>query len=153
MGIFGYTKLANDAMIYGGFSIPQVFAFKAIELSEKTDIIRYRHYYLTGGYIIPFNSEGSTMEISTWTKFVPNTNPNVDLNVRFNYENMFQLGLGVNTNKSVALEASYTLGSTNDYEVAGLWRIGYCYNMNLSPIANYMGSSHEVHLSVAFGGN
>ena len=152
-GVFGYMKLGNDNLLYGGLSVPQVFGFKALQLNENQDIVRYRHYYLMGGYIIPLNNESSSIEFSTWTKFVPNVNPNVDLNVRFNYNDQFQAGIGFNTNKSMSLEASYTLGSNDNYEISGLWRIGYSYNLNFSTIANYLGSSHEIHLSVAFGGN
>lgn len=151
-GVFGYTKLGNDHLIYGGFSIPQILGLKAIQLTDNLDVIRYQHYYLTGGYILPFNDEGSDLEISTWTKFIPNTRPNVDLNLRLNFNNLFQVGIGGNTNKSLSLEASYTLMSNNNFDVNGLWRFGYSYNMNFSPIASYMGNSHEVHFSVAFGG-
>lgn len=152
-GVFGYMKVGNENLLYGGLSIPQVFGLKALQLSDNQEIVRYRHYYLMGGYIMPLNNESSSIEFSTWTKFVPNVNPNVDLNVRFNYNDQFQAGLGFNTNKSMSIEAAYTLGSSDNYEISGLWRIGYSYNLNFSPIANYMGSSHEVHLSVAFGGN
>lgn len=153
-GVFGYTKLGNDHLIYGGFSIPQIFGLKGIQLTENLDVVRYRHYYLTGGYIIPFNNEGSDLEISTWTKFVPHTRPNVDLNLRFNINNIFQLGAGFNTNKSLSLEATYLLGynTQSEYEITGMWRFGYSYNMNFSPISSYMGNSHEFHFSVAFGG-
>ena len=151
-GLFGYMKLGNDDLLYGGFSIPQIFGFNALQLSDNQNITRYRHYYLMGGYILPLNTESSTIELSTWAKFVPHTVPNIDVNVRFNYDDQFQLGIGVNTNKSVSLEAAYTLGADGNYDFAGLWRIGYSYNINVSPIANYLGSTHEIHLAMAFGG-
>lgn len=153
VGVFGYMKLGNENLVYGGFSIPQIFGFKALQLTQSQDIIRYRHYYFMGGCMLPLNTESSSIELSTWTKFVPNTRINVDLNARFNYNDQFQLGLGFNTNKSVSLEASYTLGSNSNFDIAGLWRIGYSHSINFSPLTTYMGNTHEFHLSVAFGGN
>jgi type IX secretion system PorP/SprF family membrane protein len=152
-GLFGYMKLANDNLLYGGLSVPQIFGFNALQLSENQEITRYRHYYLMGGCIVPLNTESSSIEFSTWAKFVPNVMPNADFNVRFNYNDQFQVGVGFNTNKSVALEAAYTLGAGDNYDFAGLWQIGYSYNLSFSPIANYLGNTHEVHLSVAFGGH
>lgn len=153
-GVFAYSNLGNEGhLLYGGFSMPQVLGLKAIQLRENLDIVRYRHYFLTGGYILPFNNEGSDMELSTWTKFVPHTRPNIDLNLRFNYNNSVQLGFGFNTNKSLSFEAAYTLGDSDNWDVNGLWRFGYSYNLNLSSIASYMGNSHEFHFSIAFGGD
>jgi type IX secretion system PorP/SprF family membrane protein len=152
-GVFGYMKLGNENLLYGGFSMPQIFGLKAVQINGNQDITRYRHYYLMGGFILPLNNESSSLEISSWTKFVPNTPPNVDINVRYNHSDLLQIGFGFNTNKSVSLEASYTLGSNDSYEIMGLWRIGYSHNINFSSITPYTGSSHEIHLSVAFGGN
>ncbi len=152
-GIFGYTKLGNNSLVYAGLSIPQVFGFKSISFNDNQNIATYRHYYLTGGYILPLNNESTSLEFSTWTKFVPNTTPNVDLNLRFNFKDLIQIGAGYNTNNSLSLEASYTLVSDDAYDFVGLWRIGYSYNVNFSSTSNYLGNSHEIHLSIAFGGD
>jgi type IX secretion system PorP/SprF family membrane protein len=153
VGIFGYTKVGNDNLIYGGLSAPQVFGLKAVQLNDNQDIIRYRHLYLMGGYIIPLNDENSSIEFSSWTKFVPNVKPNIDLNLRYNYKDQLQIGIGYNMNNNLLLEASYTLCSNRNFDITGLWRIGYSHNINYSSFANAYGASHEFHLSVAFGGN
>jgi type IX secretion system PorP/SprF family membrane protein len=152
-GVFGYTKIGDlDDLLYGGFSVPQIFGLKTPIFGDSFQVTRYQHYYLNAGYFKSFNDEGSALEFSTWVKYVPRVKPNIDVNCRVRLKNTFHVGVGWNTNKTLSIEAGVFLGEQIGFD-AGLFRVGYSYSINYGSVANYFGNSHEIHLATAFGGS
>jgi len=141
-GVFAYKNI-NDNYIYGGISVPQVIG---LDLSFDTQngefsTERIQHLYAHAGYLLAFQ-DGSNIEPMVWAKFVSGAEANVDVNVRYQMQNKFWIGLGGSTSQAIHAEAGVILDNYDN-----IFKIGYGYDYNFSSFGPFAGSTHEINLN------
>jgi type IX secretion system PorP/SprF family membrane protein len=147
MGLFYYNDL-----YYVGFSVPQMIAMRVRfndDLALST-IRRVAHFYLNAGakfevkmddynpdrkhhhYILP----------SFWIKYAPSSPININMNVRYMYDDIFTASLGYSTDGSVISDFSvYFLDN---------YRLGYAFSMAVNGLAPQLGTNHEIMFTYIF---
>lgn len=149
LGIYFYKQFRKSFLkgdnIYGGFSIPQILALKA--LKNENLIKTKQHFFAVLGYYKYLNQD-SFIEPSVWIKSVPNAPINLDFNIRFQYSNVFWIGSGFSTNDSVLFEAGVLIGE--NFGINRMLKFGYSSSVFLNKnIRNEFGATHEINLGLA----
>ncbi|MBC7774472.1 MAG: PorP/SprF family type IX secretion system membrane protein [Phycisphaerae bacterium] len=145
LGVYGYTTLGNDHLLFGGLSMPQALSLDTRFRKDGKIIAirRVRHFYGTVGYRIPQGDESSFLEVSTWVRYIAPLPPSLDFNFRWQFiENAF-VGTGFSTNGNAHLEAGFNFGEKE------LFRIGMGADLPFTAISSYFGSSFEANVSYA----
>lgn len=145
LGVFGYTTLRNNHLLYGGLSVPQVIGLNTrFQKADQTfSIKRVPHFYGTVGYKIPLRDEYSFLEGSVWIRYVTPLAPSLDFNMRWQFESYMYVGTGFGTNGNAHLEAGFIFGEDR------LFRMGMSGDFPFTQISSYYGSALEVNFGYA----
>ncbi len=150
IGAFAYTTLEggmlDDAIIFGGLSVPQVIGLD-LEFENENGTFktqRIQHIYAQAGMYHFFRNE-SFLEISTWLKYAPNVPVNADFNLRYQMQSNFWTGAGMSTAGNLHFEAGFILGGNVGFD--NTLRIGYGYDYSISSFGPYVGNTHEINLA------
>ena len=148
LGVFGFTRLGNDNIVYGGVSVPQVLgldlAFRNADGEFETT--RVQHFYAQAGSYL-FLDDDRFIEPSVWVRYVNGSDISVDLNFRYQMSPNLFVGLGGNLDGAGHLEAGLLLGDTYNFE--NTLQIGYSFTRWFSDFGPNLGGTHEINISVA----
>ncbi|MCU0428706.1 MAG: type IX secretion system membrane protein PorP/SprF [Cytophagaceae bacterium] len=124
---------------YAGISMNQVFnPTLAAPNSEATSKGKMaHHYYLTGGYRIPFSYDWNFVP-SILIKAVSPAPLSFDLNSKFRYKDLAWFGASYRNRDALAIMAGIVISNLID--------ISYSYDFTTSNIRQYSQGSHEVVL-------
>lgn len=144
LGIFYYL----DNTFFAGLSVPQVFNLSTTGENALTSE-RVPHFMgMAGGYIPVHTSHRfSYLEPSIMVKAVAGLPVNLDINLRYNFQNVFWLGVGYNTAAGIHIETGYFLGRQNDQ----LLRLGAGYTVRTDAISQVLGNTFEVNTTYSWG--
>lgn len=129
--------LVYSDRFYAGFSVNQIMNYK-LDFSEIQAAIQgrlARHYYLYGGYRIRMPNKDFSVIPSLMVRYLPNTGPSIDVNVKFNYMDLIWFGASVRANDAV-------LGMVGVH-FNNRWDIGYSYDFTTSALTKYNYGTHE----------
>jgi len=145
LGVYGYTTLGNNHLLYGGLSMPQALSLDTRFRNEDNTLSlrRVRHFYGTIGYKIPQGDESSFLEGSAWIRYIGPLPPSVDFNFRWQFENNMFIGTGFSTNGNAHLEAGFNFGEKE------IFRIGMGADLPFTALSSYYGTSLEANVSYA----
>lgn len=122
---------------YGGFSVNQIMNYK-LDFSEIQNAIQgrlARHYYLYAGYKISMPNKDFSIVPSIMMRYLPNTKPSMDLNMKVNYMDLIWFGFSYrHLDAAIAMIGLHF----NNH-----WDIGYSYDFNTSELSNYNNGTHE----------
>ena len=120
---------------YVGISTPELYNHKADVASVTGD--QKRHMYFIGGYLLPL-SPRVLFKPSGSIKLVPNAPPSFELNASFIFNETIWLG-GMS-------RIGDSFGVIAQYQITDFFRIGYAFDMAITPMANYNYGTHEILL-------
>ncbi len=132
---------------YLGLSVPTLINYNP---SENVTIDNFevkphqvRHYYATGGVVIPVSGDEVIAKPSILVKYVPHAPVECDFNVNFLFSHLIWVGASYRTGDSfVALL---------EIQISKQLRFGYSYDFTLTDIKDYSNGSHEIMLGYDFG--
>lgn len=139
LGNFGAGAYYYTDNYFIGASIPHIIQNKLIENQE--DAVWKRHYYLTGGGVIPI-SRSLRLKPAVLLKKVNNSPLSVDLSCSVLLEERLSVGAALRWKESIDLYA--------DYQVNRNLLIGYGFDFTTTKLASF-GSSHDIYLRYEFG--
>lgn len=135
---------------YFGFSSPQIIPWKvryADDFAESA-IGKVNHYFLAMGGKIPFGGRVAQtrtpfrgyiykfyIEPVAWFKKVRAAPYQYDVYARFRYRDYGWVGAGYRSSKTMVFDAGFL--------VKKQLKFGYAYDMSISDISSYLGSTHE----------
>ena len=148
LGIYGYGYLANDHMVYGGLSVPQLLGFDLTYENDngEYEVSRLRHYYAMAGWYW-FTGRDSYLELSSWLKYVDGAPLHADFSARYQLPTAPYLGAGLSSSGQFHFEAGINVGQS--YDAATNFRLGYSYGYAFTEFGPSFGGTHELQLSVA----
>lgn len=142
VGFYAYSD-----KFFIGASVPQLLAgrfsgkYSVFETSDKFSR-QYHHLLFTAGYVFNLGSKAKFIP-SGLLKIVPAHAPvSFDLNATFVIVDRVWLGAGYRY-----VDAYNFMAAVN---VTKQLRIGYCYDLSVSPLSKYTTGSHEIMLSFDF---
>jgi type IX secretion system PorP/SprF family membrane protein len=140
----GFGFYAYSDKFFAGISVPRILANKLdgdySVFSTSSNVARqYHHLLLTGGYVFNLGEKVKFVP-SMLFKYVPVNSPvSFDFNATFVFVDRFWLG------------AAYRLSDSYNFmaavNVVPQLKIGYCYDLAVSPLNKFTSGSHEVMLS------
>ncbi|MFN3404525.1 MAG: type IX secretion system membrane protein PorP/SprF [Cytophagaceae bacterium] len=133
-------------MIYGkrfylGASVNQIFsgeaAFKSKYDNNITGVYNLeKHFFFTGGVRVRLSDQVSFVP-STMVRYLPSTDPSVDLTGKINYMDLLWAGVSYRTQDAVIFLAGFSYAKKID--------VGYSYDVSLSSSRRfYRPNSHEI---------
>lgn len=147
MGIFYYNDL-----YYVGFSVPQMISMRVRfndDLALST-IRRVAHFYLNAGAKIevkmddynPDRKHHHYIMPSFWIKYAPASPININMNLRYMYDDIFSASIGYSTDGSII----------SDFSVYFMerYRLGYAFSMAVNGLAPQLGTNHEIMFTYIF---
>ena len=142
---FGFGMYYYTDKWYTGISIPALMAYDKnytfnLNIDKSSDI--RKHFYYTAGYVAEIN-ERIKLKPSMLVKYQPAAPVEVDINLNVFYMDQIALGLSYRTQDAVVLMA--------EYQSNARFRVGYAYDITITPISNYSNGSHEVMIGYDFG--
>lgn len=155
IGLYFYRMLDgawDGDFIYAGVSVPQIFGLDLSFQDQETGeylITRNQHIYGMLG-LYKFFDNGGFIEPSVWVKYVANAPVHADINLRYQLPSALWIGAGGAINGTAHIEAGLTLGDNVGFD--NTLKIGYGFDYSFSSFGPTAGSSHEVNLSMSFGG-
>lgn len=150
VGVFLYQVLGSGNMLYGGISVPQILGLDLAFTDENGEfgVKRVQHFYGHIGLYKFFRDEENFVEPSLWVKYTPNAPINADFNLRVHLPGAIWIGSGVSTAKNFHLDLGFDLGDNVGFD--NLVKLGYGYDYSFSPFGPFVGSTHELNLSISF---
>jgi type IX secretion system PorP/SprF family membrane protein len=152
IGVYGYRKISDgDAVIFGGFSIPQFFT-NNVKFSDNLQYSKVKHMYGTIGYN-QRTSSGGFVESSLWLKKVEGLGMVLDGNTRYQFGSVFWIGGGYSTAGVLNAESGVLLNffeKGNRMQANNRLKIGLGFETAISGL-NVFGNSYELNLSYSFG--
>lgn len=132
-----------------GFSMPNVIPLNVQfdEATTESNLKRALHYYVVVGGKIPLDKKGSykprfALEPMVWFRTVKGAPFQIDGHLRFKYKDLFWIGGGYRSMKTVVADAGVM--------IKGHLQISYAYDQSLLDVRSYIGSSHEIILAYHF---
>lgn len=147
-GLFAYSLVNDEHMIYGGVSVPQLLGLDLTFQNDngEFDISRLRHYYAMAGWYW-FTGSDSFLEVSSWLKYVEGAPLNADLNLRYQLPGTPYIGAGISTARTFSFEAGLNIGQAYDADTN--LRVGYAYGYSFRSFGPSIGGTHEIQVAVA----
>jgi type IX secretion system PorP/SprF family membrane protein len=145
VGRFGAGLYWYGRSSYLGISIPTLHALDdRVADASRSGLRQYfeRHMYINAGHVIELN-ELFDVKPSVLIKYQAEATPQVDINCNVLYRDRIWLGAGYRTGDALV--------AMLEYQVTGMVRAGYAYDMNTSKLRTYNGGSHEVMLGIDLG--
>lgn len=147
-GIFYYNDL-----YYVGISVPQMISLnvKFHDDAALSNIRRIAHMYFNAGAKIKLNPKQQKEDKaakrhfivpSVWLKYAPNSPLNFTTNIRYVWDNVFQVGIGASTDGTLLVDFNVT--------VKKQFRLGYAFSVGANSLTRYTGTNHEIMLTYIF---
>jgi len=135
----------NTDNFYAGVSIPNILksrlsAFDVIKSGLQK--VNSRHIFLTTGLVIPIN-ENIKLKPSTMIKMVEGAPIEADLNTNIWFHDLISVGVSYRTGDAVI--------SMAEIQATENLRIGYAYDITISPLKYYNNGSHEFMIRYEIG--
>ncbi|NLA24299.1 MAG: type IX secretion system membrane protein PorP/SprF [Bacteroidales bacterium] len=128
---------------WAGFSAAHLFQSKLKINRNLTENRMVRHYFAMGGYKFSFpNAPQFNLEPSVMVKMTERTPLQVDVNLRFYYDEDYWFGMSIRPND--AFIAAFGVKINRYY-------LGYAYDFTFSDLANYTIGSQEIVFGVNIG--
>ena len=135
---------------YFGLSVPQIAGLSSKFKNEGNDLTinNIQHFHAQGGAIFYTNKhESSFIELSAWARYIPGSPFGSNFNFRYQYDDLFWVGIGGDTALIAHLEAGLILGRFGDR----LLQLGAAYDYPFQPDLVYLGNTFEVNLTWVWG--
>jgi len=144
LGAVWYYMPRRGNRYFAGISVPQTFGFNLAFRTENNEfnIQRVQHYYAFGGAQFDVG-EGSWLETDVWFKYVENIPFHFDVNVRYEYRQIFWVGAGGSMSGASHLET----GIIWNIDGASFLRIGYGYDHFFTDYGPAFGDAHELKVT------
>jgi type IX secretion system PorP/SprF family membrane protein len=154
-GVFAYKRMEgrgffNGDVLYGGISVPQVLGLDLTFRGTNGDFYtqRVQHFYGMLGLYKFLREENTFLEPSIWFRYAPNAPASVDFNLRYQMTSNFWIGSGVSMAGTFHMEGGVIIGETG---YGNILKIGYGFDWGFNVYGPLAGSTHEIHVSYAFG--
>lgn len=141
------ATLYYDKKYFVGISVPQILGFKLDYSDNNNDfeLQRIRHYYANGGALFEF--QDGWLEAAGFARFIPNIPVNYGANVRFEFQQLFWVGVGGSSAKSGTMEGGLIFNLGNQYSTA---RLGYAFTNFFASYSPNFGTVHDIKVSFAW---
>lgn len=140
------TTLYFKEKYYVGITVPQTFGLNLNYRNQSNDfnIQRIQHYYATAGAFLDLYNN-SWIEPSVEVRYVQNTPLLVSAKFRYEYNQLFWVGVNGSSAKALGAEAGvmWTAGYNSN-----LIKLGYAFTNFLQPYGPHFGSTHEFGLTI-----
>ena len=135
----------NTENFYAGISIPNILksrltAFDVIRSSLQK--VNAKHVFVTTGFVYALN-EDVKIKPSTMIKIVQGAPIEADLNTNVWFHDLIAVGVSYRTGDAVIAMAEIQANEN--------LRLGYAYDVTLSPLKAYNNGSHELMIRYEFG--
>ena len=137
----------NTEKFYVGFSVPNVLKSKLSAfdvMNSGIQKVNSTHMFLTTGYVFNVNEEVK-IKPSTMIKAVSGAPIEADINTNIWLKDIIGLGFSYRTGDAMIVMAEAQINEN--------LRVGYAYDMTISPLKYYNNGSHEMMLRYEFGKN
>ena len=137
---FGAFLYSDD--FYASISIPQLIGteLKFTDVHTNTQNKLENHYYLNGGY--KFRTGDWVIEPFAQVKYIPPTNPQIDIGGRFIYNDLIWLGGTYRSEDAASVFVGLHLIEN--------FVFSYSYDIITSDVSNVSSGTHEVVLGLRF---
>jgi len=152
LGLYYYTMLGGNLdgdYFYAGVSVPQLIGLDLSFQNENGEfsVKRIQHIFANVG-MYKFFDDVSFLEPSVWFRYAPGAPFSADFNLRYQLPAPIWIGTGASTDGNFHFETGLTLGLYNDW--SNIFKIGYGFDYSFSSFGPFVGSTHEINLSIAF---
>jgi len=137
--------LDGNDIIHVGLSIPQLFKLDEEKKEDYIYLSRNSHFYLNTGYILTGNDDYSYMELATQIYYVKQAPLFFGVNLKYQFEDVFWLGIGYASNGSIRPEGGISFGESK------IFKIGFATDIPLNAYGPGFGNSYELNVLYAFG--
>lgn len=142
---FGFGAYLKHEKYFASFAIPHLLSYdptSSLTLDFENSNQAVRHYYVMGGYDIAL-SDAIIMQPSVLVKYAERAPAQLDVNLLFEYKQVFSVGGGFRTGDSfIAL---------TKFQISNKFQLGYSYDVTITDIRDYSKGSHEIMLNYMFG--
>ena len=147
LGTYFYKMLGpdNDDIFHIGLSIPQLFQLDKEKREDLIYLSKTPHVHVSSGYIFTGNDDYSFFELSTQCFYVASAPLHYGVNAKYQFENIFWLGLGYTSATVMQLEGGLLLGDDR------LFKLGVSVDIPFNTYKPIYGNSFELNLLMAFG--
>lgn len=141
------ATLYYDKKYFFGISVPQILGFKLDYTTDNNDfeLQRIRHYYANGGALFEFD-EG-WLEAAGFARFIPNIPVNYGANIRYEFQEVFWVGVGGSSAKSGTMEGGVIFDLGSQYSKA---RLGYAFTNYFAGYSPNFGTIHDIKVSFSW---
>lgn len=141
----GFGLFYNNEKYYAGVSIPNILrsrltAFDVMQ-SGIQKVNRF-HLFFNAGIVFEVNDD-LKIKPSTMVKAISGSPIQVDLNTNVYLKDMLGLGISYRTGDAIV--------SIAEYQITENFRVGYSYDITMSPISYYSNGAHEFALRYEIG--
>jgi type IX secretion system PorP/SprF family membrane protein len=137
----------NTDKFYAGFSIPNVLKSRLTAfdvMNSGIQKVNSTHIFFTSGYVFDVN-EDVKIKPSTMIKAVGGAPIEADFNTNVWLKNVIGLGFSYRTGDAMVAMAEAQINNN--------LRVGYAYDITISPLKYYNTGSHELMFRYEFGNN
>jgi type IX secretion system PorP/SprF family membrane protein len=137
----------NTDKFYAGFSVPNVLKSRLTAfdvMNSGIQKVNSMHVFFTSGYVFDIN-EDVKIKPSTMIKAVGGAPIEADLNTNVWLRDVIGIGFSYRTGDAMVGMA--------EVQVNDNFRLGYAYDMTISPLKYYNNGSHEFMLRYEIGNN
>lgn len=144
-GVYAYSD-----KFFVGLAVPRILASRLqgpLSIWESNDNVAKRYFHLVGsaGYVFSLGQKVRFMP-SVMMKYVPKYAPiDFDFNATFIFIDRIWLGAGYRLNDSYNFMAAFNITKQ--------FRVGYCYDLTVSPLSKHTTGTHEVMAGFDFDFN
>ncbi len=144
LGAYFYKTSENENIFYIGLSLPQLFKFDDQQKASLVYLKKNTHIHLSSGYIITGNDDYSYLEISSQLLYVKNVSPYFSAQLKYQFENIFWLGLGYSMDGTFLPQGGILLGNIKQL------KLGFNSGLAINSFGPKFGNSYEFTLLYAF---
>ena len=137
----------NTDKFYAGFSVPNVLKSRLTAfdvMNSGIQKVKSTHIFFTSGYVFDVN-EDVKIKPSTMIKAVGGAPIEADFNTNVWLKNVIGLGFSYRTGDAMVAMAEAQINNN--------LRVGYAYDITISPLKYYNNGSHELMFRYEFGNN
>ena len=137
----------NTDKFYAGFSVPNVLKSRLTAfdvMNSGIQKVNSTHLFFTSGYVFDVN-EDVKIKPSTMIKAVGGAPIESDFNTNVWLKNVIGLGFSYRTGDAMVAMAEAQINNN--------LRVGYAYDITISPLKYYNNGSHELMFRYEFGNN
>ena len=137
----------NTDKFYAGFSVPNVLKSRLTAfdvMNSGIQKVNSTHLFFTSGYVFDVN-EDVKIKPSTMIKAVGGAPIEADFNTNVWLKNVIGLGFSYRTGDAMVAMAEAQINNN--------LRVGYAYDITISPLKYYNNGSHELMFRYEFGNN